>query len=49
MNWIKKKGVFLSANPKTDFDPSFLPDFEVERKVKSEIGFVTLENVRNRV
>ena len=31
------------------FDPSFLPDFEVERNVKSEIGFVTLETFRNRV
>ena len=49
MNWIKKRVCSFRRIPKRIFDPSFLPDFEVERKVKSEIGFVTLENVRNRV
>ena len=45
----KTKGVFLSANPKTDFLILDLPDFAVERNVKSEIGFVTLVTFSQRV
>ena len=53
LNWVKRlcsnSGCVPFGESKNGFLILDLPDFEVERNVKSEIGFVTLVTFRQRV